>query len=338
LSNYLHRIEQIQDAMELEGLELYLVNDPIDLFYLTGMKLSRGQLFVHQEGATLIVDGRYFEHCQKKCDLEVLLEGEFDIFKRFHVAEVGVDGTKITHSSVSKLKVPVNDISLVSPLRMIKSAGEIALLRKSSELLRSGYESVLKHLKKGVTERELAWEFEKIVRSDGASGLSFDPIIAFGEHSAYPHHHPTHERWSGEGIVLIDIGVVVDDYCSDMTRTSLHGSVTDEVQKIHDVVVAAHDAAVSTCKIGIPLFEIDLAARKVIEAAGYGEQFSHSLGHVVGLEVHELPGIRSSVKDPEIVLKENMAFTIEPGIYVPGVGGVRHENLYLMQLNGMSLI
>lgn len=315
----------------------FLFEDPLDILYLTGANVSRGSVWVDRTRALLIVDSRYIEACSALPHIEVALEHK-RIWDKLQQTKgrVGVDGRTMTMRRMETLKFKWVDAKWIADMRAIKTPNEVIALQLSADILWKSYRRAIKLIKEGVTEREIKGHFHKIALDLGADDLSFEPIIAFGENAALPHHHSSERRLKRGDCVLFDAGVIKDGYCSDMTRTTFFGRPSREMAKIHKIVVAAHDAAVAKCRVGVQTSVVDRAARDVIEEAGYGDKFIHSLGHGIGLQVHETPAI-SHRKGASVKLEKGMVFTIEPGIYLPGIGGVRHENMVLLTQKGPKL-
>jgi Xaa-Pro aminopeptidase len=186
-----------------------------------------------------------------------------------------------------------------------------------------------------VSERQIAWQLELLMREEGAEGLAFDSIVAFGENAAEPHHEPSHRALAEGDIVKLDFGARVDGYHADMTRTIAFGSPASELRKIHDIVREAQQAGIDAVTAEVTGTEVDGVSRGVIEAAGYGDHFVHSLGHGVGLEVHEGPTLGRNQDDP---LPAGSVVTVEPGIYVPGLGGVRIEDMVEVGDDGCAVV
>jgi Xaa-Pro aminopeptidase len=222
--------------------------------------------------------------------------------------------------------VPVE--GLVESVRSVKESGEIALIKKACAITDAAYESVAGTIKPGMTEKRVAWELEKNLRERGSQSLPFEVIVASGPRAALPHAKPT-DRVIEEGEpVVIDMGARYKGYASDLTRTICAGTPDATFKKVYSTVLAAQKAAVRAIHAGIPGKDADGAARKVIQEAGYGEAFGHALGHGVGLAEHELPRLGPGAEGP---LENGMVFTVEPGIYISGFGGVRIEDTVVME-------
>ncbi|MDV2581217.1 M24 family metallopeptidase [Alkalibacillus haloalkaliphilus] len=220
---------------------------------------------------------------------------------------------------------------LLNELRVIKEDDEVEILQEAARFADFGIETAVKHIKPGKTELEIIAEVEYALKEKGIRHMSFSTLVLSGAKTAAPHGTPSTKPIEDGNFVLMDLGVVYKGYCSDITRTVAVGEINEEQEKVYNTVLAAQQNALDVCEINTPLGQIDRAARSVIEDAGYGEYFTHRIGHGIGIDVHEFPSMASNNEDP---LKPGMSFTIEPGIYVPGVGGVRIEDDVLMTENG----
>lgn len=349
------RRSHFQEELKNRHLDLFIIQDSISLYYFTGLSLSTGILLIAQDQEILFVDGRYIEAAQNCIDLPVRLSTTENIkqwLKEYYpqrVKSCGIDSSITSYAEVFNWKEKLHNLaqennyaglytlvptkSLLTSVRQIKDHIEIEALKKANSLCNQGYHYVLELLKESISEKEVATELEIFWKRLGADGLSFDPIIAFGENSSKPHHRASEKRLSRGDIVLIDIGVQYQSYHSDMTRVIFYDSSNPKLQEIYTIVAEAQQAALDLCKPGTPIKDLDKAARDIITQKGYGEYFNHSLGHGVGLEIHEAPGIRGATEE---VLQPGMAITIEPGIYLPGIGGVRIEDLIVITESGCN--
>jgi Xaa-Pro aminopeptidase len=318
----------------------FLVVSPIDLFYFTGLELSAGKLLISSQEALLLVDGRYIETAKQYSPVPVVLDGQMTFMDAIQrLKTIGVDSEKMTvqawqdfNQMADKKFIPVQ--GLISRLRAIKDPEEITLLERAAALGSLGFDFVVSQLDQGVQENALAFQLEMFWREQGAKGVAFEPIIAFGSNSSKPHYRAGNDQLKANEPVLIDIGVELNHYHSDMTRMAVMGELGEEMKAIFDIVQEAHQRAIELVKPGTSIADLDDAARLYIDSKGYGEQFSHSLGHGIGLEVHEFPLIRRNKKNESIFLEEGMAITIEPGIYLPGIGGVRLEDTVVVTASG----
>jgi len=330
------RIEKIQKKVDLA----FIIN-PVDIFYLTGERVSKGKLFIAKTDFRLFVDGRYIEKCRQNTSILVELDTQENI-DRFLAAisfeKVYLNGEILSYRQFNEFvkyfpNKEIIDTKLMKDLRMVKDSDEIVRLEKSAALNYAGYKHLRKFLIEGITEKEVAWEFEKYCRENGASEMAFPTTIAFGEHTSLPHHNVTNKKLKLSDPILIDIGVVLDGYTSDMTRSFCIEDQTDEYEKIKNLVKMAFDKAQRMCKPGIKVLEIDGMVREFFKENGVEDKFMHSLGHSLGLQVHEQPIISSKEKDA--VLLENMVITIEPGLYFAGKWGYRYEDTLLITQSGV---
>lgn len=318
-------------------MKAILIEDLADLRYLTGLPLSQGT-WVEAKVPTLLVDGRYFAICREKLKCAVELESPEALRKAVGDADVVFD-SGISYARYLQLQKvwPGKTLTPVKgPLRerrVCKSAAELVALRKAAKLTYAGIEYLISRLRDGVSEKELAWEFEQFVRTRGASGLSFDSIVAFGEQSAYPHHRASDRKLKKGDLVLIDVGAVVEDYHGDMTRVAFWGAPNQVLQERYAQIQKVTADVIAHVKPGVKVGTLDQMARDVL-----GPLFIHSLGHGVGLETHEFPRLKCDGEDRAVELKEGMVFTVEPGLYEPGVGGVRFEQMVVVTSTGASLL
>jgi Xaa-Pro aminopeptidase len=342
-SPYAKRIAFLQQSLKEKKIDAWIVQDPIDLYYLTGLSLSLGQLWVSSEQTLLFVDSRYLEEAKEKSPFQVGLtssEAVSHFLQDQDVKTIGFDGAKSSYQSVQELMEMESGLSLhwesypffTHALRKIKEEAEISLLKQSASLLWQGYLYLKTRLVEGITEKEVARQFEIFCLEHGAESLSFKPIVAFGENSAFPHYRAGERRLKKGDVVLIDIGVELQKYCSDMTRVVFFGSPDPLLQEWLSLVIEAQQKAFALCFPGTPVQELDQAARKVFQTAQVEPYFIHSLGHGIGLEVHEPPRIRYNVEAGNLM--PGMVFTLEPGLYLPGKGGVRYEDMVVVTKDG----
>lgn len=338
--NYKMRIERVQKALQGMSCNALLVDDPVNLYYLTGINLSAGKMVVHENGAHLFVDGRYLQIAEKLSPVPVTLtsqeQNHFQDYLRDlpSIQILAFNSETTSYSTYNELKKNLDPIALlavdnpIKKMRAIKDDEEITLLRQAALLGNQGFDYICSLIKENISESELATELEIFWKRKGAKGVAFDPIVAFGPNSAMPHYRAGQSRLKKGEHILIDIGVNLDHYHSDMTRVVYFHEPDPKINEIYEIVKKAQLTAISLCRPGVLVSDLDHAARQVIADHGYGEFFNHSLGHGVGLEIHEWPPIRASSKD--IILKKGMVLTIEPGIYLPGIGGVRLEDTLLI--------
>lgn len=349
--NYSKRIQNLQKDLLQKNIDLLILDDSISLIYLTGLHISFGKLFILKDKVKLFVDGRYIQAAKEKTDLDIDLINEkaiSDFIVQNNIKNISFDSSIITYHSferlksfLAKIKNNQNHLTTLSPLlsplkefRAVKDLDEISVLKKAASITWKGFEHICLLLKEGMSEKEVALEFEIFVKKNGADSLSFSPIVCFGKNSAKPHHMPSNAKLKLNDIVLMDVGVKVNDYNSDMTRVVFFGKPDPTLEKIYAINKTAQANALSVCRPGHKLKDLDLAARQVLKQEGYEKEFVHSLGHGVGLEIHEFPRIKFNTEDKDIILKPGMVITIEPGIYIPDLGGVRYEDMIVITNDG----
>lgn len=327
------------------GIEALFVTRLPNVRYLTGFTGSNGQVLISADEVTFFTDGRYAEQARGEvpgAELVTYLEGFPPVMEAASArgfARVGFEAAGVTYRYWQRLGDRSDGVELVpvgpevERLRRVKDAEEVALIARAQEAADRAFERVVLGgaLREGLGERELALELELEMRRAGAEGPGFPTIVAFGENTAEPHHGPTDRALARGDVVKVDFGAVIDGYRSDMTRTVAFGEPPGRLREVHGLVIAAHRAGVEAVHDGASTREVDLAARRVIEEAGLADAFPHGLGHGVGLEIHEEPSLRW---DREDRLVEGMVVTIEPGVYLPGLGGVRIEDMVEVTAGG----
>ena len=334
-----HAVRRERLAARLPELEVdaVLVTRLVNVRYLTGFTGSNAQLLLARDGTRFFTDFRYEEQSAHETpDVErvVYTTGFHDPFPQacadLGVGTLGFEAAGVTYQFFRDLgeKTPGVELTPLEPvverLRWVKDPEELELVRRAQAVTDEAFERVAGKLAEGMTERQVALELELAMRAAGADALAFDTIAAFGENAAEPHHHPTERPLARGDVVKLDFGALVDGYHSDMTRTVEFGEPRAELREIYDVVLAAQRTGIDAVRADANGKDCDAAARKVIEDAGYGERFGHSLGHGVGLEIHEGPSLRRGLDE---VLPVGAVVTVEPGIYLPGIGGVRIEDM-----------
>ena len=344
--DYSKRIRLLQDHLKKRGSQALLIMAERDLYYLVGKIMSAGKLLVFPERAILFVDTRYIEECKAIEHVEVSLEKPDSILNVFK-KEVGegkfsFDSQKLNYQLYLHLKDTFSEVkpfeldpwpNPVQDIRSIKDSKEIEKMREAAFLGSLGYDFVCSQLKEGVTEKQLAQALHAFWWKEGGQGASFDPIIAFGESTSMPHYHLRDIPLKKNQAVLIDIGVKLNEYCSDMTRVVFFGDSNDQMKEIYQVVWDAHELALQSCRPGVKISDLDGIARNHISEQGFGEYFGHALGHGIGLEVHECFSV-SAKASSDLLLREGMVLTVEPGIYLPSIGGVRIENTVVITKDG----
>ena len=335
--------------MAEEGFDALLVSSLPNIRYLTGFTGSAGVLLLGAEGDDLFVtDGRYDRQARHEVaeDVEVVITTDPALVAaRSLLVERGAEsvGCEGDHLSVSAWQQWVEESGpaltavsgWVESLRVVKSSAEVDAIRRAARVVDAAFEELVAWLRPGVTEREAAARLDLILAECGAEGRAFETIVAFGERSALPHARPGARDLREGDVVLLDFGGVVDGYCSDMTRTVACGDVGEVIDEVYRVVLEAQCEALEKMRAGQSGREADALARDVIEAAGYGDHFAHSLGHGIGLVVHEEPRISKKNEDP---LPVGAVVTVEPGVYLEGVGGVRIEDDVVIGERGNEIL
>jgi len=344
-----NRLQKLRRALAEKESEAILISQPENRHYLSGFDGTAGFLLITPESAILATDFRYLEQAKAQApDYEIFrISGNMADWLPRLLGEIPVknlcfEAENITfaqHRQLAEIlnKAGLNPVPverLVESLRAIKDAGEIKLITEAIELADTAYNSVEVGIQTGMTEKEVAWAIEKALRENGSQSIPFDIIVASGPNSALPHAKTTSRAIGAGEPVIIDMGARVEGYCSDLSRTVCLGDRDNTFNIIYQTVSRAQQAAIDAIREGMTGEEVDAVSRKVIGEAGYGEAFGHSLGHGVGLAPHELQHVSPVSPDP---LVDGMIFTIEPGIYLPGWGGVRIEDIVLME-NGKARV
>ncbi len=316
-------------------------------FYFTEFASTFGYLVILKEKAVFFTDPRYFEMAEdiKSDKLEVVCtqgakvyEEIVALLKNEKVKTVGFEDTEITVAEFNAMQQQLSSFELVpagkaiSVVRSVKTADEIDCIKCAQAITDKSFSQILQFIKPGMTEIEVAIELEYIMRKFGATGLAFDTIVASGVNTSKPHAHPTSKKIEVGDAVTIDFGAAYKGYCSDMTRTFFVGNPKKELVDIYNVVALAQRSAIQNAYCGMTGRELDSFAREIIVANGYGQYFTHSTGHSLGIDIHEFPSASAASQD---VLGHNQLITVEPGIYIPGVGGVRIEDLLLITKDGV---
>jgi Xaa-Pro aminopeptidase len=321
-------------ALEVESM---LVTHPVDWYYLTGFTGESGALVLTRRGTTLITDGRFAGQAKAEASGVAVVQQKGSLFEftgeflaSSKAKSVGFEETQLSVSQHRALRKAAGRgckwkpvVGLVASLRMHKDQQELAVMRRAAILAGRVMEETIPLLKAGVREFEVAAEIEYQMRKRGASGATFETIVAFGERSALPHARPTAKRLKKNEFVVLDLGAILAHYCSDITRTFYYGKAPERVRQWYKAVQDAQVAAIATVKNGVLCGDVDAAARQVLERHGLAKYFVHSTGHGLGLEVHEEPRIARGQKKR---LEAGNVVTIEPGIYIEGVGGIRIED------------
>jgi Xaa-Pro dipeptidase len=329
-----------------DTIDALLVTRLVNVLYLTGFSGSNGAVLIRRDAPpVLAVDGRYtIQAASQAPDLECIETRAVGVAlvsyaKRAHVRRLGIEAGHVTLALSATLQdagngevelIPMSPI--VEPLRVVKDDAEVGSLRHACDITDRAFAALIAGLHAGVTEREVAWQLESAIHADGGDGLAFDTIVAFGPHSAVPHHQPTDRILSAGDFIKVDFGAKYCGYHADMTRTVVLGHAADWQRDLHAEVASIQAACRDRCEVGAVPVELDGIARQGIEAVGH--HVHHGLGHGVGLEIHEDPFLTpGSTAGP---LAQGMTVTIEPGIYIADRGGVRIEDTMLVGAKGAT--
>jgi Xaa-Pro aminopeptidase len=346
-----HRVRRRAVAARLGelGVDALLVTSLVNTRYLTGFTGSNGQLLLGEDLELFLTDGRYGTSSRRevpdieRSSAERSYRGAVvDWCRSAGIARLGIEAGAMTVAERDALVGAIGDGTEVMPLRdvveeqrRVKDAEERDLIRRAQAATDDAFAAILDRFAVGMSEQWVARELEHLMVEAGADGTAFDPIVAFGENAAEPHHEPNHRTLEEGDVIKVDLGALVEGYHADMTRTIAFGQPTAELRKIHDVVRQAQQAAIDALRPGMSGIEVDAAARSVIADAGYGHGFVHGLGHGVGLQIHEGPWLGTTQDN---VLPEGAVVTIEPGVYLGGIGGVRIEDMVEITTDGCVVV
>jgi Xaa-Pro aminopeptidase len=336
-TDYSKRRAAIRRELKQRKIDCLLVTHAPNWYYLTGFTGESGALVLSEDGATLITDGRFTVQAKEETsgvEIELQKGGLYaavgNFLKQARYEQVGFDPQHWTVAQMTVLRKAIRgrcrtseSAGIVEALRMKKDAQELATMRKAAHLAGEVFESVLKMVRPGVRETEIGAEIEYQMRKRGASGASFESIVASGKRGALPHARPTAKRLRKNELVVLDLGAILAHYCSDMTRTVYLGKASSRVRQWYAAVQEAQAAGVNAVKAGVTCGEVDAAARDVLKKAGLEEKFVHSTGHGLGLQVHEEPRI---ARGQQVRLEAGNVVTIEPGVYFEDAGGIRIED------------
>jgi Xaa-Pro aminopeptidase len=342
------RLRRLRQHLDERGVDGLLVTGGINRRYLSGFTGSSGYLLITRDEAVLFSDFRYRTQAPQQAPDYVFVEHglkpEESIRDKAH--ELGVkklafedhDLTVAGHRTMAEALAGIELVpagKLVEAVRMVKDDSELAVLRDACAIADRAFRHIMDVLKPGMTEKEVALELEFFMRKEGAAGTSFDTIVASGERSAMPHGKASDRVMAPGDFVTLDFGALYDGYCSDLTRTVVLGPATDRHREIYGIVLEAQQAVLEGIRPGMTGREADKIARDIIERYGYGDCFGHGTGHGIGLDIHEEPRLSMG---GDVLLVPGMVVTVEPGIYIPGFGGVRIEDDILITENGAELL
>lgn len=343
------RLNKLLEKLKSLGLDALLVTSPANISYLTNYISRDSWLLVGKKGGFYFTDPRYtieakhnlgtsYQIVQTRANLTQAVN---KICQKQKITKIGFEKKylafdfhkKLGEGLVKKELIPTS--GLIEEFRQIKNKREIAKIRKATQITIQALRFIKNHIAPGITEIEIVGELERFIRYHGASGSSFEVIVASGVNSSYPHHLSSAKKIRKNEPVLIDIGVNYQGYKSDLTRVFFSGKMSALEHKIYKVISQAQKLALAKIKPQVKINEVDRAARNYIQKKGFGRFFTHNLGHGIGLEVHEAPNIGPK---QEVALKEGMIFTLEPAIYLPGKFGIRIEDMVLVTKKGVELL
>lgn len=331
----LEKIQRLRENFEKLHIEAMIITNPYNRRYMTGFTGSAGVALITMSKAIFITDFRYTEQAEAQCPnyeivkhTKAMYEEVAHLAKELGITKLGFEQDVLTYASYMDYKkafegelVPVSGV--VEKLRLIKTNSEIKILKEAASIADAAFEHIIGYIRPGLTELDVSNELEFFMRKQGATSSSFDTIVASGYRSAFPHGVASDKVIETGDFVTLDYGAYYNGYVSDITRTIAVGNPSDELKNIYNIVLEAQLRAMSGLKPGMTGREADALTRNLIEEKGFGPNFGHSTGHGIGLEVHEGPALASK---SDTVLEPGMAVTVEPGIYVPGLGGVRIED------------
>jgi len=347
------RIEKILKKIEEENLDGLLVirNEKMmgeNVRYISGFSGSSAYVIISPEHRILLTDDRYTEQATEECpNFEILRHDRpfaktlKEVVNNLNIKKLGFEGNGVTVDLFNTLKEDLTGIELVSTkgiiegLKAVKDEKELVLMKKAAQITDRTFDHILDFIKPGVRERDIALEMESYIKKAGTYELAFDFILVSGRRSSHQHGAPLEKRIEFNDFVTMDFGASYEGYRSDMTRTVVVGRADEKQKEVYRTVKIAQQEGLNKLKAGAKGEEISTHVREIIEKAGYGEYSGHSLGHGVGLEIHELPYLRTTA---ETVLQAGNVVTVEPGIYIPGWGGVRIEDTVIIKEEGYEII
>jgi Xaa-Pro aminopeptidase len=352
--NHHSRIQALLDKLSSSyaGLKGILVSEPHHVRYLTGFTGDSSYLLLTSQQRIILSDRRYEEQLAQECSgFELAIRGPEKLMPQLcqetllgcGYQQIGVEEDHLSAGFLRRLRETmakaqvelVSTVGLVESLRACKDEQEISILRRAVEIAEMAFEQTLAEVQPDWSELQVAWRLEHHVRNLEGEGLGFPAIVASGPGAALPHYQTCRRKIGDHPLLLVDWGAKYEGYTSDLTRTVWLNTPGEEMQRVFDIVQEAHDTAIAAIRPGVSFEEVDRAARLVIERAGYGTHFNHGLGHGIGLQIHEYPRMAANQKG---LLEVGMVVTVEPGIYLPGIGGVRIEDDCLVQGNGCDVL
>ncbi|MFC2068105.1 M24 family metallopeptidase [Chloroflexota bacterium] len=352
MMNQVNRLEKLRKKLPEHEIDAIIVSNPENRYYLSGFYSSAGLLLISSKVAILATDFRYSEQAKARAATYDIIQIAGDMVDWFPeligglgLKKLGFEAGHLTHalyreftSVLRKINSSIKLVAtsgLVECLRAIKESEEIDLITQAVAISDNAFSYIESITHVGMKEEELAWELEKYMRENGSQALPFDIIVASGLNAAFPHAKPSRRALSLGDPVVIDIGAKIEGYCSDLSRTICLGKSDEKFNKIYDTILGAQMGVMAMIREGMMGGEVDQLARIIIEQAGYGKAFGHGLGHGIGLTPHEMPWLGPNSVD---VLTSGMVITIEPGIYLNGWGGVRIEDVVVVENGKIRVI
>ncbi|MCX5678231.1 MAG: Xaa-Pro peptidase family protein [Candidatus Omnitrophica bacterium] len=345
--NYQRRLALLKNGLKVNALDSILITNQANVTYMSGFPGHDSMVLITPDKNFFITDSRYIEEAEKTLDgFQVKLveistyDTVSDIVKKHRLKKIGFEAMDLPYGVAVRLYKLIKNAKLapckdmVESIRSIKDSDEIALIRESVSLNKKVFDVVADRVKPGISEKALAVIVESTFINEGARS-AFEPIIASGENASKPHAVPDCVSIKNNSFVMVDIGAKLNGYCSDLTRMITLGRVKDKFKKMYAIVKTAQDKAIEMIRPGVKIRDIDAAGRDHIKGEGFGKYFGHSLGHGIGLSVHEKPTISSI---GEGLIAPGMVFTVEPAIYIPGFGGVRIEDMVLVTNKGCEVL
>lgn len=343
----MEKINKLRAAFKEYGIDGMLITNPFNRRYMAQFTGTSGVVLISEEKALFITDFRYLEQASKECEGYEIVQHTGPIqekvaeeVKRLGITKLGMEQDdvsyglyKVYEKLINAQLVPLSGV--VEKIRLIKNEQEIKILKEAADIADAAFKHILDFIKPGVTELEVANELEFFMRKIGATSSSFETIVASGYRSAMPHGVASEKVIEKGDFVTLDFGAYYKGYCSDITRTIAVGNPDEKLKEIYNIVLEAQMKGIEEIKAGLKGKEADAITRDYIKAKGYGDYFGHSTGHGLGLEIHEGPTLSSR---SENILEPGMVVTVEPGIYLPGLGGVRIEDDIVITENGNKLL
>ncbi|MBO8170343.1 MAG: aminopeptidase P family protein [Bacillaceae bacterium] len=343
-----HRIEALRQALNEKNLDGIIITSSYNRRYITGFTGTAGYVVITEDSADFITDFRYVDQAEKQAPLfnivrhtGPILDTVKEVLNQRGIKRLAFEKEHVTFSLYESMKEKLDGVELVpesgmvEKIRAIKDEQEIRIMEEAASIADEAFSHILSHIKPGVTEKEIALELEFFMRKKGADSSSFDMIVASGYRSALPHGVASDKVIEKGELVTLDFGAYYKGYCSDITRTVAVGEPDDKLKEIYEIVRRAQLNGVEHVKAGMTGIEADALTRDIIKEAGYGDYFGHSTGHGLGMEVHEAPGLSPRV---DTILQPGMVVTIEPGIYISGLGGVRIEDDVVITEKGCTIL